>query len=173
MQSASSDESSPDQSAPWSSAAKTKEWLEIGRNVGRTKETWLAAKWQQQRANIYLVAAALLLVAVLLGWAAPSKPPAAPGREATTGKVHRHEAAPQPDLTLSEKLLVSLGLAETPAAEAVDPGNPDAQVWIDVHTALYYCSGADLYGKTPGGRTASQREAQLDQFQPAMRKACE
>ena len=173
MQSATGEESSLDQSAPWSSAAKAKEWLEIERNVGRNKDTWFAEKWQQQRANIYLVAASLLLVAVLLGWALPSKPPAGSGREASAGKAHRHEAAPQPDLTLSEKLLVSLGLAEAPAGEVADPGNPDTQVWIDVHTALYYCPGADLYGKTPGGRTASQREAQQDQFQPAMRKACE
>jgi hypothetical protein len=42
-----------------------------------------------------------------------------------------------------------------------------------VHTALYYCPGADLYGKTPGGKFTSQQDAQQDQFEPANRKACE
>jgi hypothetical protein len=42
-----------------------------------------------------------------------------------------------------------------------------------VHTALYYCPGADLYGKTPNGKLTSQRDAQLDQFEPALRKTCE
>jgi hypothetical protein len=65
-----------------------------------------------------------------------------------------------------------MGLAEAP-----DPpeykGNPNAQVWVDLHTALYYCPGSDLYGKTPKGKTTSQRDAQLDQFEPASRKACD
>jgi hypothetical protein len=42
-----------------------------------------------------------------------------------------------------------------------------------VHTALYYCPGSDLYGKTTGGKMASQRDAQQDQFQPALRKSCD
>jgi len=46
-------------------------------------------------------------------------------------------------------------------------------VWIDVHHALYYCPGADLYGKTPQGKIASQHDAQLDQFEPASRKVCD
>ena len=73
-----------------------------------------------------------------------------------------------------EKTLVALGLAVPPPAIASDyRGNPDARVWVDVHTALYYCQGADLYGKTPGGKYASQRDAQLDQFEPESRKACD
>ena len=51
-------------------------------------------------------------------------------------------------------------------------GNPDTKVWVDVHTALYYCPGADLYGKTATGKYTTQREAQLDQFQPAYRRTC-
>lgn len=169
-----SEDGSPDDAAPWSSAAKTKEWLEIEHNIESHKGSWLAEKWQQQRANIYLVTAALLLLVVLIGWEAPSTPPTVPGNAASAGKVRRREAAPpQPDLTLSEKLLVNLGLADAPAPESVDPGNPDTQVWIDVHTALYYCAGSDLYGKTPGGRITSQGQAQQDQFQPAARKSCE
>ena len=86
-------------------------------------------------------------------------------------KQHRkHPAAP--NLTLFEKLLVSLGLAEPPPAPTYQ-GNPATQVWIDVHTALYYCPGADFYGKTDGGKIISQREAQQDQFEPANREACD
>ena len=69
-------------------------------------------------------------------------------------------------------MLISLGLAEAPPTPE-NHGNPDTQVWVDLHTALYYCPGADLYGKTPKGRFTSQRSAQLDQFEPAYRKACD
>jgi hypothetical protein len=72
-----------------------------------------------------------------------------------------------------DKLLIGLGLAEAPDTPASDKGNPNTQVWIDLHTALYYCPGSDLYGQTPNGRFASQHDAQLDQFEPASRKACD
>ena len=42
-----------------------------------------------------------------------------------------------------EQFLVNLGLAEAPPPP-VDMGNPDTQVWVDVHTALYYCPGGDF-----------------------------
>lgn len=82
------------------------------------------------------------------------------------------QASPVPALTLFERAMVGLGLAEAPATPTVT-GNPNAQVWVDVHTALYYCSGSDLYGKTPGGKLTTQRDAQLDQFEPAARKNCD
>ena len=75
-------------------------------------------------------------------------------------------------LTAFENLMVSLGLAEAPPAP-VYLGNPDTQVWVDVHTALYHCPGSDLFGKTPDGRLSTQREAQQDQFEPANRKVCQ
>ncbi len=153
-----------DFSAPWGSAAKTKEWLE----VQRRNSAWLSKKWQQQRANVYLIAAALLLLAVLAGLGAPSQRQAA----LTKTSAGDHTAPPQPELTVSEKLLVSLGLADPPAPPAYQ-GNPDTQVWVDVHTALYYCSGADSYGKTPEGRTETQKAARLEGFQPAARKPCD
>jgi hypothetical protein len=82
------------------------------------------------------------------------------------------QATAVPSLTFFERAMVGLGLAEAPATPTLT-GNPNAQVWVDVHTALYYCSGADLYGKTPGGKLTTQRDAQLDQFEPAARKNCE
>jgi hypothetical protein len=75
-------------------------------------------------------------------------------------------------LTWFQSVLVELGLAEVPAHAPVLSGNPDVRVWVDVHTALYYCPGSDLYGKTPGGHFASQHDAQVDEFEPASRIAC-
>ena len=80
--------------------------------------------------------------------------------------------APDIDLSLFDRMLISLGLAEPPPTPE-SRGNPDTQVWVDLQTALYYCPGADLYGKTPKGKITSQRDAQLDQFEPAYRKPCE
>ena len=71
-----------------------------------------------------------------------------------------------------DRLLVSAGLAEAP--DKPEPkGNPDTKVWVDLHTALYYCPGTDLYGRTPKGRFTSQKDAQLDQYEPAYRRACD
>jgi hypothetical protein len=53
-----------------------------------------------------------------------------------------------------------------------DNGNPDVKVWIDLHTALYYCPGAGSYGKTVKGQFTSQRAAQLDRFEPAFGRVC-
>jgi hypothetical protein len=79
-----------------------------------------------------------------------------------------------PHLTWVESILVDLGLAQVPSrAPAAPTGNPDVRVWVDVHTALYYCPGSNLYGKTPGGQFATQHAAQQDQFEPATGAVCE
>jgi len=78
------------------------------------------------------------------------------------------------NLTWFESVLVELGLAQVPSRTPAAPtGNPRVRVWVDVHTALYYCPGSDLYGKTPGGQFESQRSAQEDQFEPATGTVCE
>jgi hypothetical protein len=132
--------------------------------------SWLAKQWQAQRANIYVAAAAVLLLAALFGWGPAETPPAQNANAATAGH-NRKQAAPQPELSLFDKLLVELGLAEAPAPPA-DLGNPQTQVWVDVHTALYYCPGAERYGKTAGGKVTSQSDAQQNQFEPAARRPC-
>lgn len=77
-------------------------------------------------------------------------------------------------LTWFESVLVELGLAQVPANAPIAPkGNPDVQVWVDVHTALYYCPGSNLYGKTPGGQFETQRDAEQDQFEPATGTVCD
>jgi hypothetical protein len=97
----------------------------------------------------------------------------ATGRASTaSGSTNRRNPSPDADLSTFDKLLISLGLAEAPETPEYK-GNPATQVWVDLHTALYYCPGSDLYGKTPKGKFASQRDAQLDQFEPAYRKTCD
>ena len=66
--------------------------------------------------------------------------------------------------------LVQSGLRTV--APQVYQGNPDTKVWIDLHTAIYYCPGASLYGKTPKGKYARQQDALGDHFEPAERQAC-
>jgi hypothetical protein len=116
-------------------------------------EGWLRHHWRVNRANFYLAGASLLLIAAL------STPALDAGSPSGT------------QLSLFDRMLIGLGIAEAPDAP-VYRGNPDTPVWVDLHTALYYCPGSDLYGKTDGGKIATQRSAQMDQFEPAHRKAC-
>ncbi len=82
--------------------------------------------------------------------------------------------APQPRaLGPWERALVTLGIAEAPAPVVHLHGDPGLAVWVDPHTALYYCPGEEQYGKTADGRFSPQREAQMDRFEPAGRSACE
>jgi hypothetical protein len=142
--------------SPWGSATNAKQWLD-SLHAKSAGGIWLA----KHRADIYVGAAVVLLLIVLSGSGM------GPAEHSAQSKN-----PPQPSLTLFERMLVSLGLAETPPAP-VYLGNPNAQVWVDLHTALYYCSDSDLYGKTPGGKFTTQRDAQLDQFEPAARKDCD
>lgn len=111
------------------------------------------------RADLYLVVA-IIVSTVAMIWVLSAAPP--PG------------AQRKPRLRPWEQALVSLGIAEAPAPlPRADRGNPNVQVWVDPHTALYYCPGEDEYGKTPDGHVTSQQEAQMDQFEPAARAACD
>ncbi len=79
----------------------------------------------------------------------------------------------QLELTPFEQLLIAVGLAEVPPLVTVYAGSPNAQVWVDMHTALYYCSGSSEYRKTEKGRFLAQHDAQYQQFQPASGRACD
>jgi putative methionine-R-sulfoxide reductase with GAF domain len=156
----------------WTSAAKARDFLE-SLSTTHAPSTF-ARLWRARRGDFYLAVAVLLMVAVIRWgvWSSHSVRATGSGN-AVSGTANRHrEPAPDADLSLFDKLLISLGLAEAPEAPEYK-GNPDAQVWVDLHTALYYCAGSDLYGKTPKGKLSSQREAQLDQFEPAYRKPCD
>ncbi|MGA7565568.1 MAG: hypothetical protein WBW53_05795 [Terriglobales bacterium] len=105
------------------------------------------------RADLYL-GLAVFVAAFALLWPAAAVP-------------HR------PTLSLWDRALVGLGIAEAPPAATHFQGDPTLQVWIDPHTALYYCPGEEQYGKSADGRFTSQRDAQMDRFEPAGRSACE
>ncbi len=106
-----------------------------------------------QRSNLYLVGAVFVAALALL-WPTASSP-----RRAALGPW--------------ERALVTLGLAEAPEPAIHLQGDPGLQVWVDPHSALYYCPGEEQYGKTADGRFTSQREAQMERFEPASRSACE
>lgn len=155
----------------WSSAAKARDFLESLSATRRTPGA-LAHFWRSRRGDFYL-AIAIILVLVVIRWGIWSNSSVgATGHGIPASTSARSQPAADADLSLFDKFLIALGLAEAP-----DPpqyrGNPSIQVWVDLHTALYYCPGSDLYGKTPRGKLTSQRDAQLDQFEPANRKACD
>jgi len=156
----------------WTSASKTKDFLE---SLSETSTpSALARFWNSRRGDFYLAIAVILIVVVIRWGMGSDHSVGATGHgTAVSGTAtRRKQPAPDADLSAFDKFLISLGLAEAPEPPEYK-GNPGTQVWIDVHTALYYCPGADLYGKTPKGRVSSQRDAQLDQFEPANRKPCE
>ena len=109
------------------------------------------------RGDLYMVLA-IVVAMVAMGWVLSETP--------NPGARHK------PRLRPWERALVAMGLAEPPEAPK-SRGNPAASVWVDPKTALYYCAGEELYGKAPGGHAATQREAQLDSFQPASQAPCE
>jgi len=82
-------------------------------------------------------------------------------------------ATQRPTLRPWERMLIAIGIAEAPQPVAVHhTGDPDIKVWVDTHTALYYCPGSELYGKSPNGHYSTQHEAQSDHFEPAERMVC-
>lgn len=115
----------------------------------------LRVKLRFRRADVYL-GTAIFVAALALLW-----PAAGSTRRAT------------PTLSNWDRALIALGIAEAPAPEVHLQGDPAIQVWIDPHTALYYCPGEEQYGKAANGHYSTQREAQMDRFEPASRSACE
>jgi putative methionine-R-sulfoxide reductase with GAF domain len=157
----------------WSSAAKARDFLES--LAGARSPSALGRFWHSRRGDFYLAIAVILMVVVIRWgiWSNHSVGATGSGT-AVSANANRHKRpAPDADLSMFDKLLIGLGLAEAPDETPEYKGNPDTQVWVDLHTALYYCPGADLYGKTPKGKVSSQRQAQLDQFEPANRRACD
>ena len=156
------------QEITWSSASKAREVLEA-LAASRTSNAF-GRFWNSRRGDVYL-AVAVLMVGAVIRWGIWSNNSVSATVGSPTAIANRHKPAPDADLSMFDKLLIALGLAEGPERPQ-DTGNPDTQVWVDLHTALYYCPGSELYGKTQKGRFTSQRDAQLDQFEPAYRKAC-
>jgi hypothetical protein len=110
-------------------------------------------KLRFRRADLYL-GTAIFVAALALLWPAAGSP---------------RRAALSP----WERALVTIGIAEAPAPAIHLQGDPGIEVWVDPHSALYYCPGEEQYGKTADGRMSSQHDAQMDRFEPAGRSACE
>jgi hypothetical protein len=124
--------------------------------------------WRSHVADACLAASVVVLAASLTWalWPHPKKTIASTNAPAA--------AAPAaPKLSAFEELLVSMGLAEAPPPPAAYAGTPGTRVWVDINSALYYCPGAEPYGKTPKGKFLTQREAQDEQFQPARGQPCD
>jgi putative methionine-R-sulfoxide reductase with GAF domain len=156
----------------WSSASRAREFLE---SLARTSSPGALARfWRARRGDFYLVVAVILvLIVIRWGILSDGSVGASGGGGTASSSAARRKSPADADLSVFDKLLISLGLAEAPEApEYKYKGNPNTQVWIDPHTALYYCPGSELYGKTSKGKFASQQDAQLDQFEPASRRAC-
>ncbi len=113
----------------------------------------LRVRLRFRRADLYLGVAVFVAIVALL-W-----PPAVPRRPSS--------------LSTWERALVMTGIAEAPEAVVHLQGDPGVSVWVDPHTALYYCDGDEQYQHTPDGRLSSQHDAQMDRFEPAGRMACE
>jgi GAF domain-containing protein/ribosomal protein L37E len=160
----------PDRTTAWSSAASAREFLEQLAPAQRSGT--LARFWANRRGDIYLAIAVILVVAVVRWGIWSNHSVSATGHSTPAAAGAHRKPNPEADLSMFDRMLISLGLAEAPSAPEYK-GNPDTQVWVDLHTALYYCPGADLYGKTLKGKFTSQRDAQLDQFEPAYRKTCD
>jgi len=160
------------QDVTWSSAARARDFLEM--IAGTRSPSAFARFWHARRGDFYL-AFAVILVIIVIRWGILSNHSVSAtghGTAASGSTLQSKPTAPDADLSIFDKFLISVGLAEAPQTPEYK-GNPDTQVWIDLHTALYYCPDSDLYGKTSQGKFASQRDAQLDQFEPASRKTCD
>lgn len=154
-------------SPDWSSAASAREFLE---QVATHRSNGLVRFLQARRGDLYL-ALAVILVVIVIRWGIWSSHPASAttnGPKAAQGQ----KANPDADLPWYDRALINLGLAEAPTP-IESKGDPKTPVWVDLRTGLYYCPGTDLYGKTPKGKFETQRSAQLDEFEPASRKACD
>jgi hypothetical protein len=158
-----------DNGTAWNSASTALDFLQR-MSVAKDPGVWTQF-WNTRRGDIYLAIAVVFVLGVIR-WAIWSNHPvSATASPAAAATAHR-KPAPDADLSFFDRTLIKLGLADAPEPPEYK-GNPRTQVWVDLHTALYYCPGADLYGKTPKGRFSSQRDAQLDSFEPAYRKACD
>lgn len=144
-------------SSPWVSARNARAWLESLR-TDKAKSEWLRRQWRESRGNFYIAGASVVLLVVLIQWF--TTPPPQPN------------GGPR-QLSPVEQLMVKMGVAEAPPTPQEYNGNPNTKVWVDVRTGLYYCPGAELYGKSKEGKVTTQLDAQRDQFQPSTLKPCD
>ena len=115
---------------------------------------WANQHWELHRGMIFLGTSMLIFLLVL------------------SYSVWLPQRSSASNLTMFEELLSSVGLT-APPTKRVPYDHPDVGVWVDLHTGLYYCAGAPMYGKTPGGKITPQRQARQDHFKTANGKVCQ
>lgn len=124
----------------------------LARELSASVDNPWVRRARAQRTRKYVAIAAVMLITTGLGW-------------------YSYFRKPEQEIPLVNSWFVRAGLK--PVVAPAYGGNPDAKVWIDLHTGLYYCAGDPLYRHTRSGRLARQSDAELDHFEPALRKACE
>lgn len=124
----------------------------LARELSASVDNPWVRRARAQRRRKYAVVAALVVITAGLGW-------------------YSYFRRPEQEIPLVNSWFVRAGLK--PVVAPSFGGNPDAKVWIDLHTGLYYCTGDPLYRHTRDGRLARQSDAELDHFEPALRKGCE
>jgi hypothetical protein len=114
---------------------------------------------QAHRDYIYLLVSAILLAVVVKGTV---------GTEALVraGNEGLHRAA-----ALSHRVAIELGIADPP--QSVEAAQPEARVWVDFSSRVYYCPGNRKYGKTRHGQFTTEASARLSQYEPASHKLCQ
>ncbi len=130
-----------------SEAAKQSRWKTATKLFG-----WSKHRLAAHRATIYVGTS--ILIVLLVFWDSTWLP----------------QRYPEPNIF--KELLLSLGLAAPPTTP-VHYDNPDVRVWLDLHTRLYYCPGAEPFGKTPGGKLTTQSQARQEHFKTADGKVCQ
>src|SRR5581483_10458470 len=105
--------------ADWSSAASAKDFLE--QLAGNKNSGGLAQFWSARRGDIYLAISVILVICVIV-WGMMSRRPAGTN-SAQSGTATPHQKAPDADLSLWDRMLIELGLAEAPAPPE-DKGSP-------------------------------------------------
>ena len=116
-----------------------------------TPSRWPKQQWEMHRSKIYLGTSVLIFLLVLT----------------------LPQRSPETNLTMFKEISLGLGLAGTPSMPVPDDDHPDAGVWVDLHTGLYYCSGTEAYGKTGEGKFTNQRQAREEHFKPAASNGCQ
>ncbi len=155
----------------WQSARRTKEWLRA-QAPPRSPVQQFRKLLATRTGDVSLLLAGVVFAIVLVWgfWPQPST-----NRDAGVAAVpvvKRKARQKPPQLSVFERLLVATGLA-VPPPPAEYMGDPNAKVWLDLQTGLYYCPGAALYAATAKGRYTSQSDAQQEAFEPAARKPCD
>lgn len=121
---------------------------------GRSTSQRLMRLWQTRRGDFYLLMSVVILIVVVqhtIGFRSLTG-------QGSWASAKLHAAA------------LELGIADRP--RTVEAAQPEARVWVDFSSGVYYCPGSRKYGKTSNGQFTTEGNARLSQYEPATHKAC-